>query len=143
MKRFISVLVFFSFAICLLSCNHKGTYEDGYADGYSDAESVMQYLIEEEFLDGCDIGYSDGYDAGYDDGYDDGYNRVYDAIMDATDYARKQTGWSVYEAWNNISIYNDGVHPYGYALPTEEEYLQSVETIVIFCEYLENAGLGG
>lgn len=60
MNRFISVLVIFSFAICLLSCSYRGTYDDGYADGYSNAESEMQYLMEEEFLDGYDIGYDDG-----------------------------------------------------------------------------------
>ena len=150
MKRFFATLVIFAMSICLLSCSQNRTYEDGYADGYSDAESEVQCLMEEEFLDGYDIGYEDGHREGrndssesYDTGYEAGYSEVYDAIMDATDYARTQTGWSVYEAWNNISIYNDGVHPYGHALPTESEYLQCIETLVIFCEYLDNAGLGG
>lgn len=139
MKRFISILVLLSFAICLLSCNYKGAYEDGYADGYSDGyldtESEMQYLMEEEFLDGYDIGYDDGFIEGYDYAKTDFALR---AIEDAEEYARNQTGWSVYEAWNNISIYQDGVHPYGYELPTEEEYNQSIDTLVYFCQYLDS-----
>jgi hypothetical protein len=149
MNRFIAIVASFALIVCLVSCGYRGNYEDGYSNGYfagySDAEAEMQYLLEEEFLAGYDIGCaeSDDYDDGYDDGYNDGHNEVYGAIADATDYARAQTGWSVYEAWNNISIYNDGIDPYGYPLPTEEEYLQSIETLVIFCEYLGNAGLGG
>ena len=139
MKRLIAVLVLFTFAIFLMSCSYEGHYDDGYGDGYidgySDAEFDMQYVLEEELLD--------YYDAGYYDGYDDGYDEVYNAVEEATAYARSQTGWSVYEAWNNISIYNDGVNPYGHDLPTEEEYRQSIETLVIFCEYLDNACLGG
>lgn len=134
MKR-ISVIIAILIALCSLSACNSKTYEDGYNDGYNDgysyAEYEMRYLAEEKF--------SDGYEIGCDEGYDD----VYGAILDAMDYAREQTGWSVYEAWNNIGIYNDGVDPFGYALPTEEEYQQSIETLVLFCEYLDNAGYGG
>lgn len=131
MKKLIAVIASFAIVVSLSSCNHEGTYSGGYEDGYNDAEFEIGYLMEEEFLK--------GYEAGYDDGYDE----VYDAISKATDYAREQTGWSVYEAWCNISIYQEGVHPYGYELPTEEEYLQSIETLVLFCEHLDNAGFGG
>ena len=138
MKKFITIIASFAFVACLLSgCQIEGYndgydegYDDGYNDGYSDAEFEIGYLSEEFF---------DGYEAGY----DDGYAEVYDAIEDASYYARAQTGWSVYEAWCNISIYQEGVHPYGYELPTEEEYLQSIETLVLFCEHLDNAGFGG
>ena len=130
MKNFITILTASALALCILSCSYRGTYddgyEDGYVDGYSDAESEMQYNIEDEFS------------KGYDRGCDDGYGEVYDAIEEAKEYARSQTGWSVYEAWNNIGIYNDGVHPFGYDLPTEEEYQQSIETLVLFCEYLDS-----
>lgn len=143
MKRFMAILASATLFICLLSCSHRGTYddgyEDGYNDGYSDAEFEMEYLMEEEFFDGYDIGFDDGYDIGF----DDGYGEVYNAIEDASDYAREQTGWSVYEAWSNISIYKEGVHPYGYGLPTEEEYLQSIETLVLFCKHLDSSGFGG
>lgn len=130
MKK-LSAVIAIAMVLCLLSACNSKTYEDGYADGYADAEYEIGYLTEEKFFDGYEIG------------YDEGYDEVYDAILDATDYARERTGWSVYEAWSNISIYQDGVHPYGYELPTEEEYLQSIETLVIFCEHLDNAGLGG
>lgn len=134
MKKVI-VIIAVLIALCSLSAcdieTYDDGYEDGYSDGYSDAEFEMEYLMEEEFLDGYDIG------------YDDGYGEVFNAIEDAADYARDQTGWSVYEAWSNISLYQEGVHPYGYDIPTEEEYLQSIETLVLFCEYLNNAGFGG
>lgn len=134
MKKLLA-FVAISTALCLLSaCNNKEyecAYNDGYNDGYSCAEFEIGYLAQEKFSDGYEIG------------FDDGYDNVCGTISDAMDYAREKTGWSVYEAWNNISIYNDGVHPFGYDLPTEEEYRQSIETLVIFCEYLDNEGLGG
>jgi hypothetical protein len=129
-KKFIAVLNVSALALCILSCSYRGTYDDGYevgyVDGYSDAEAEMQYNIKGEFT------------KGYDSGWDDGNEEVYNAIEDAKEYARSQTGWSVYEAWNNIRIYNDGVDPFGHDLPTEEEYQQSVETLVLFCEYLDS-----
>lgn len=129
-KKFIAVLTVSVLALCILSCSYRGTYddgyEDGYVDGYSDAESEMQYNIEDEFS------------KGYDRGCDDAYGETYNAIEEAEEYARSQTGWSVYEAWNNIRIFNDGVDPFGYDLPTKEEYKQSVETLVLFCEYLDS-----
>ena len=135
MRKVTALIIVLCFALCSLSACNAKTYEDGYNegynDGYSDAEFEVGYLAEEDFLDGYDIG------------FDEGYAEAYSIIDDATSYARKQTGWSVYEAWNNIAIYNEGLDPYGYPLPTEEEYLQSIETLVLFCEYLENAGLGG
>ena len=130
MKKLAAVAILFFVLFSLSACG-KGTYEDGYtdgySDGYSDAKVEMEYLMEEECLEW----------------YDMGYDEVYDAIEDASYYARKQTGWSVYEAWNNIRIYQEGVHPYGYELPTRAEYHQSVETLVLFCEYLDSAGFGG
>ena len=149
------LLVIFIFWGLLASCDSRGNYDDGYADGYNNgfddgysegyaaAESDASYLFDEKFSDGYDRGNDDGFFEGYAEGYDNGYDDVKAIIAEATDYAREKTGWSVYEAWCNISIYNDGEHPYGYQLPTEYEYYQSIETLVIFCEYLDNAGLGG
>lgn len=135
MKKYTALLAFSAVLVTLLASCSSETYQDGYeagyTDGYAEAHQKCEYLCEEEFFE--------GYEMGYDDGGDD----VRVAIDDALDYAREQTGWSVYEAWSNISIYNDGVHPYGYAIPTEEEYRQSIETLVIFCKYLDNAGLCG
>ena len=139
MKRFTALVIVFFIALCSLSACSKGTYEDGYEDGYndgySDAEFEMECLFEEEFLD--------GYDIGYDDGYDEGCEEVHSAIDEAEHYARSKTGLSVYEAWNNISIYHDGVDPCGHPLPTKKEYLLSIETLVLFTEHLDNTGLVG
>ena len=134
MKKLTAIIAILILVLCSLSACGKETYEDGYADGYADghfdAEVEMEYLME-DFLDD------------YDNGYDDGYEEVYNAIEDASYYARRQTGWTVYEAWNNIRIYQEGVHPFGYELPTRAEYHQSVETLVLFCEHLDSAGFRG
>lgn len=94
MKRFISFLVLFSIAVCLLSCS-KETYEDGYANGYSDAESEMLYRMEEELLDGYDIGYEDGYYEGIADAQHDIANRMEDDLWDI--------GWDIKTEY--------GIHP--------------------------------
>ena len=139
MKRFIAIIVFFTFAISLLSCSYKGSYEDGYADGYcdgySDAESEVQYLMEEEFLD--------GYDAGYDDGYweaEDEYNDYGWLEDEAIHYARKYSEWSpeeamwVIEAYQNIEpFWQDG------SPPSHEEYLDAIESLIRFYEYFYSA----
>lgn len=36
MKRLIALLLTISVAVCMVSCKHRRTYEDGYADGYED-----------------------------------------------------------------------------------------------------------
>ena len=135
MKRFISILAFFTFAVCMLSCSYKGNYEDGYAngyiDGYSDAESEMQYLLEEEFLDGYDIGYDDGYwEAEHEYNY---YGWLED---EAVHYARKYSEWSPEEAmWvieayqNKEPFWQDG------SPPSHEEYLDAIESLIRFYEY--------
>ena len=143
MKRFFAVIVLFALSICLLSCNYRGTYEDGYADGYSDgysdAESEMQYLIEEEFLDGYDIGRDDGYDIGYDDGYWEAeyeYNDYGWLEDEAVHYARKYSEWHPEEAmWviesyqNKEPFWQDG------SPPSHEEYLDAIESLIRFYEY--------
>lgn len=115
----------------LTSCGYtQSDLEDARKDGYSD-------------------GYVNGYETGYDDGFEIGYDFCYEEYNDEMKYelecaqslAREETGWSVYEAWNNILIYNDGIDPYGNDLPTDEEYRQSIETLVVFCEYLDREGL--
>ena len=134
MKKLAAIIAILILVFCSLSACGEGTYEDGYAegytDGYSDAKVDMEYRIE-DYLDD------------YDNGYDNGYDEVYNVIEHAKEYARKQTGWSVYEAWNNIRIYQEGVDPYGNELPTRAEYHQSIETLVLFCEYLDSAGFRG
>lgn len=130
MKKFIAILASALLLMCLLSCSYRGTYDDGYEDGYD--EGYFDAMIK--FEDYYDRGYGNGYNEGSDD-------REYDirnSLEAAEDYARDQTGWSVYEAWNSIMIYHDGYDPDGFPLPTKEEYRQCVETLVLFCEYLDN-----
>ena len=144
MKRPLVFLFLLFVAVSLISCGSNGYYDQGYEDGY--AEGLYDGHLEKElelYDDRFESGYDIGHEEGYYTGYDDGYEEARLVIEIAGDHARDQTGWSVYEAWNNIGIYHDGVDPDGYELPTEEEYRQSVETLVIFCEYLDNAGLGG
>lgn len=144
MKRFISFLVLFSIAVCLLSCSYRGSYEDGYAagytDGYSDAESEMRYLAEEEFSDGYDIGRDDGYDIGYDDGESE--------MIASLEYEIGSLAWDIADLY--------GIHPAeaveiltNYAdVPEEvdeEELLNSIQAIyhyyysskVIFYEMMD------
>lgn len=144
MKKLLIFLILLLVAVSLISCGGNGYYEQGYEDGYAEGFAAGHLEAELELYDkrfeaGHDVAYDDGYYEGHDDGYDEAR-----LIIDmASEHAREQTGWSVYEAWNNIAIYHDGVDPHGHELPTEEEYRQSVETLVLFCEYLDNAGLGG
>ena len=146
MNKYVSTLVIISMLLCLFSSCSMESYDDGYKDGYNDGYDTGW---EKGFDEGSDFAFydvtnSDGsYEDGYKSGYDEGQSEVRSVVYKAGEYARKQTGWSVYEAWNTISIYNSGVDPDGYDLPTEEEYLQCIETLVIFSEYLENAGFCG
>lgn len=110
-------------------------YEIGYDAGYSDARSKY----EDDYSRGYDDGYSEGYCMGSSDLFHE--CELTDTVYKAYEYARDNTSWSVYEAWNNILIYHDGYDPYGYDLPTEAEYLQSIETLVYFCEYLDKLGI--
>ena len=151
MNRLFFLLMSILLSSCIFtSCNSTKAYNTGFTDDYSVSYSkacIEPTHVAKDYYDGYDRGYTEGFDDGYNEGYDEGFHdgrdEVSDVIVEATDYARDKTGWSVYEAWCNIAIYNDGIHPYGYELPTEEEYHQSIETLVVFCEYLDNAGLGG
>lgn len=134
MKKFIATLSIIVFTGCLLlSCDSEMTYDDGFDAGYD--QGYWDASIE------FDGDYSRGYEDGYSEGYwigssDHGYNS-HEILEAAYDYAREKTGWSVYEAWNSILIYHAGTDPDGFAIPTKEEYLQCVNTLVLFCEYLE------
>jgi hypothetical protein len=120
------------------------SYSAGYDEGYS-------YGQEEAYREGYDAGYYDGYEEGRHTGLDIGYEEgledsekaddLASEIEAAYDYAREQTGWSVYEAWNNIGLYHDVYDSNGHPLPTYEEYMQSIETLVYFCEYMDGIDL--
>ena len=133
MKKLIAVLVSLAFVVCLVSCGNIGTYDDGFEDGYD--EGYLDAKLE--FEDDYSHGYKDGCNESYCIDSDAHEYNVQVVIEAAEDYAREHTGWSVYEAWNSIGIYHDGVDPDGFDLPTEEEYRQCVDTLVLYCEYLE------
>ncbi len=130
MKKFAVIIAILIFVLYPLSACDERTYdkgfEDGYAEGYFDSQSEHQ--------DDYSRGYDDGFTEGFWMGVDDHKSII---IEEAAEYARTKTGWSVYEAWNSIGIYHEGVDPDGFELPTEEEYRECVETLVLFCEYLE------
>ena len=131
MKKSLVFLILIFVAALLISCGNNGYYDQGYEDGYAEGLSDGRLEAELEL-------YDKRFEAGYDIGYDDGCGEARLVIEAADDYARKQTGWSVYEAYNNIMIYHDGVDPDGFPLPTKEEYIECVETLVYFSEYLDN-----
>lgn len=134
MKKLAVTIAILIFMLCSLSACGEGTYADGYDDGFEDGYSEGRWdaLLEHE------DDYIRGYEEGYDEGYDDSkIEFALNLIEEAESYARNKTGYSVYEAWNDILIYQD--RPEGFEVPTEEEYIQCVETLVYFCAYLDDA----
>ena len=132
MKKFatMSAVFLLSSVFFLLSCGQVKTYDDGFEDGYS--EGRLDAVLE--FQDDYARGYEDGYSEGYDDSK---IEFALNLIEEAEDYAKDRTGYTLYEAWNDILIYND--RPDGFDIPTEKEYRLCVETLVYFCAYLDDA----
>lgn len=145
MKKSFAALLILITAVFLMSCGSNGYYDQGYEDGYKNGleDGYLEgYLQSESESHGAQ--YEDGYEAGYDDGFDEGEEYGQDELLNeiraAYEHASSKTGWYVYESWNDIMIYHDGVDPDGFELPTEEEYRRSVETLVHFCAYLDSKG---
>ena len=129
-----SILLFLLSVLFLTSCSSEKDFQNGYDSGYADG-ILDAHLEDEEYSKKIyREGHSDGYWEGYEDSKIEFAQRI---IEEAEDYARERTGWSVYEAWNSISVYHDGFDSYGFDLPTDEEYRECVETLVLFCEYLD------
>lgn len=138
MKKHLAILGVIMILFTMSSCRKNGYYDRGYQEGYDagyiDGSTDTRLKMEDD----SNIGYAYGNSEGYWEGYNDAKSEyTQEIIEEAEDYARDQTGWSVYEAWNSICIYHAGVDPNGLSLPTEEEYRQCVETLVYFCEYLD------
>ena len=110
-------------AVVLLSKSYGNAKSESYERGYKAGMAA------------ADSSYDD-----YEHGYADAMADVEYEIENAYQYASDNSQWSVYEAWNNILIYNDGVDPHGHPLPTDEEYRQSIETLVYFCMYMDDLG---
>ena len=134
MRKIAALCTVLLFALCCFASCDRPTYEDGYIEGYSDgysaAESDMEYLSEEEFEDGYDIGYEDGYfDA--EDEYSD-----YDWLEhEAAHYAREYSEWHPVEAMEIIDAYQNNEPLDGDGIPSEEEYLDAIESLYRFYEY--------
>ena len=129
MKRFLIVLsIAVTLLIMLASCSEGPYYEQGFDDGFS---AGIEYCEEERYAD-----YEDRYNDGYEDGYEWGRDSrtPYWLILDeAYSYARDRSEWSVYEAAENVSLFLDGDPGV-----TEEEYEQSVLTLLHFYNYLSS-----
>ena len=112
------------------------------------SQEEYDQAIEDAYYEGYDEGYFAGYidsdvlngDYDYDSGYHDGYSYAFsqfeaifeDIFFDAEGYAREKTGWSVYEAWNNILMYWDDPSSL-----SKSDYEDSIETLVYFAMYLD------
>lgn len=106
----------------------RAGYNEGYSDGYHDAE------IEHE----------DDYYEGYREGFDDADCERVDllwAIEDASFSARDKTGWSVYEAYNNVAGYLNLYDNNGSPPPTYDEFVEGAITLFYFAEFLDREKL--
>jgi hypothetical protein len=143
MKKSFAALLILITAVFLMSCGSNGYYDQGYEDGYKNGleDGYLEGYLQSE-SEGHGAQYESGYESGYDDGFFEGKHYGHEETMNriyyASEYARSKTGWSIYEAYNNIMIYHDGVDPDGFPLPTKKEYIECVETLVYFSEYLDN-----
>lgn len=145
MKRCL-IAVFFTLLLCASACSGQPDYNDGWNDGWSDgyAAGVEAAEFDHMLHEGEEYGkgYDDGYSAGYWDGSSDHHveSTLPAEIESAYDRACDKTGLSVYEAWNNILVYNDGGEYNGITV-SYQEYLQSVETLVWFCSFMDNINI--
>lgn len=98
-------------------------YLSGYDAGYSDADT--------DFFEGYDYGYDEGYNEGYDEGYNEGFSDMEWEFEEAVDHARDYSEWHPEEAAMLIEEYQNGTGEY-----TEEEYLDAIESLYRFFEYL-------
>lgn len=131
-----SIVIALSACAALLGRSYSVKYEEGYEAG---RESVLETVDEDAFSRGYEYGYEEGYLDGSSD-FRHECDLSYE-IEKAYDHARDNSEWSVYEAWNNILLYYGASNPYGFDIPTEEEFRQSVETLVEFCMYMDEIDL--
>lgn len=132
MKKLATIIAVIAMAICfLLSCSHKGTYEDGYSDGYDDGYSEARWKFEDDYSRGYDDGYSEGYHEA--EGYftDEYFPEI---INDAERYASVTGGWHPEEAWGIVESYLTHT-PTDDGIPSYEEYRAAVDSLICFYEY--------
>lgn len=101
-------------------------YEDGYLDGYTDGTAYGK--------SSSNYGYSD-----YNDSYSSGdIDEMVSILIEAADsYAYKYTEVGLYDAWDIVSIYLDGEDPDGNPLPTYREFVDAVDTLMLFSMFFQ------
>lgn len=129
MKKYLIVVVSVLLLLSFSACSEPPDYDDGWNDGYDagyDAGFFKGYDTAEDEIGGSDDDWEYGRD------YEDSSTSIWEIEEAASWYASEKTGWSVYEASENVSLYLDGEKTI-----TEEEYKQSVLTLKYFYEYFE------
>lgn len=133
---------------CILMSCQESAYNDAYEDGYNDAVEL--------YGSDYDIGYENGYDIGYEDGYDDGHEegikndwteniveiaRYFE--VEAVHYVGENANWHPEEALtviesyqNNESFYSDG------STPSEQDFLDAIESLIYFYRYFYDGAYG-
>lgn len=84
--------------------------------------------------------FDDGFDEGFIEGYYSGFYEIYNSVHEAEHYALDKGGWHPEEAVAVIEMYRTKVsyYPDG-SIPTEEEYLDAINSLVAFYEYFYSA----
>ena len=106
-------------------------FEEGFDEGYT-AGSIETSLEYEDKL-------SEWYDMGYYDGKRDvDIDYIVQCVLDEAKHHANQVGeWSVLDAIDITAVYLDGYDPYGYPLPTKQEFEEAVEVLQSYAEFLE------
>ena len=131
MKKLIAVLVSLASVICLVSCGNIRSYDDGFEDGYDDGYSDAVLKMEKKFSYWYDEGYWEGSREGWID-YLEKPGRYLEE--EAVHYAREYSQWHPEEAMAIIQSYQNK-EPLDGAIPTYEEYIDAIESLLRFYEY--------
>lgn len=145
MKRYANLFMFAMVLVVLLASCGTETYEDGYEagyiDGYAEAQLEVGDLCEKEFSDGYEMGYDDGFVEGSEEGWIDNIEEPARYIEEeAVHYAREHSGCHPEEAMVIIYSYqNKELLHDDRSLPTQDEYIEAIESLYRFYEYFYGA----
>lgn len=116
--------------LLLTSCGGDSKVE------YKDPNLYRYENDYEEESSSWEDGYEAGYDEGFYEGYNQGFNEMENAVAEAIDYAEyfhpEEAMWIIEMYQTKVSYHPDG------SLPTKEEYLQAIDSLVDFYEYFYN-----
>ena len=136
MKKILVMLMLLLVVASLVSCGTVEDYDDGFQNGYEMGYDEASLKYEDKYSDGYNEGYNEGYDDGCEDTQEDLETRFWAAMEDAKYMARSKTGWTVYEAWNSLGLYEEDP-----SCLTKKEYQECVRTLVLFCSQLEQTNI--